>query len=109
MARAGLDVRGVSVDRAFQRIFESRDLSTDWRTHERRRQKILSHVAGELVALGPDEALRRLSDLEQEAAAFGWHDGHDRHFSWTISSPNVRRMSSSGRALAFLNVCRRLS
>jgi hypothetical protein len=32
------------------------------------------------VALGPDEALSRLSDLEQEAAAFGWHDGHDRHF-----------------------------
>jgi hypothetical protein len=54
------------VDRTFQRIFESRGFSTDWRTHERRRQKILSHLADELVALGPDEALRRLSDLEQE-------------------------------------------
>jgi len=77
--RAGLDVQ-VRVDRTFQRIFESRDFSTDWRTHERRREKILTSVAEELAVLGPNDALHQLSDMEQEAATFGWHDGHDRTF-----------------------------
>jgi hypothetical protein len=77
--RADLDVR-VRVDRTFQRIFESRDFSTDWRTHERRRQKILTSVAEELAVSGPYDALHQLSEMEQEAATFGWHDGHDRTF-----------------------------
>jgi len=60
---AGLSVP-VKIDRRFQRIFESRDTSRDWRTHQRRREKLLSAVAIELLKLGPDEALRELAAME---------------------------------------------
>jgi hypothetical protein len=77
--RAGLNVT-VTVDRLFQRIFESHDHSTDWQTQQRRRELILNAVADQMIAKGPEAAIHELADLEREASSFGWHGGYDRGY-----------------------------
>jgi hypothetical protein len=89
--RAGLNVT-VTVDRLFQRIFESRDHSTDWQTQQRRRELILNGVADQMIAKGPEAALHELAALEREASGFGWYGGHDRGYLYhriAQSAPSV--------------------